>query len=45
MGFAGLTPRHVCVVLAGITLLVFSPTLWAEFVYDARIRILTDPRL
>ena len=32
-------------ILAGITLLVFSPTLSSEFVYDARLQILTDPFL
>jgi len=32
-------------VLAGITLAVFLPTLWAGFVYDARMQILTDPYL
>ncbi|MFM7034730.1 MAG: hypothetical protein ACKOYJ_05995, partial [Planctomycetia bacterium] len=30
-------------VLAAITFAVFWPTLWAEFVYDARLQILTDP--
>jgi len=29
--------------LAGITLVVFLPTLWSGFVYDARMQILTDP--
>ena len=31
--------------LAAITLLVFSPTLSGEFVYDARMQIVTDPFL
>lgn len=32
-------------VLAGITVAVFSATLTADFVYDARLQILTDPFL
>jgi hypothetical protein len=32
-------------VLVGVTLAVFSATLGAEFVYDARLQILTDPFL
>ena len=35
-------PWHQAALLAGITLLVFSPTLSAGFVYDARLQILTD---
>jgi protein O-mannosyl-transferase len=38
-------PWQQAAVLVGITLVVFAPTLWAEFVYDARIQILTDPFL
>jgi tetratricopeptide (TPR) repeat protein len=37
--------RDQAAVLVGITLVVFAPTLWAEFVYDARLQILTDPFL
>lgn len=32
-------------ILAGITVAVFSATLTADFVYDARLQILTDPFL
>ena len=38
-------PWQQAAILAGITLLVFAPTLSAEFVYDARLQILTDPFL
>jgi protein O-mannosyl-transferase len=38
-------PWHQAAILAGITLLVFAPTLSAGFVYDARLQILTDPFL
>jgi len=38
-------PWQLAAVLAGITLLVFAPTLSAGFVYDARLQILTDPFL
>lgn len=38
-------PVHVAALLAGITFAVFSPTLSAQFVYDARIQILNDPFL
>ncbi len=37
-------PRQAA-VLAAVTLAVFSPTLSAGFVYDARLQILTDPFL
>ncbi len=30
-------------ILAAITFAVFWPTLWSDFVYDARLQILTDP--
>ncbi len=36
------TPRRQAIVLAVGTFLAFIPTLWAGFVYDARIQILTD---
>lgn len=39
------TLLRTAAVLAGITLAVFSPTLSAGFVYDARLQILTDPFL
>jgi len=38
-------PCRQAAILAGLTLAVFSPTLSAEFVYDARLQILTDPFL
>ena len=38
-------PWQQAAILAGITLLVFAPTLSAGFVYDARLQILTDPFL
>jgi tetratricopeptide (TPR) repeat protein len=38
-------PWQQAAVLVGITLVVFALTLWAEFVYDARLQILTDPFL
>ena len=34
---------HAAAILAAITFAVFAPTLSAEFVYDARLQILTDP--
>jgi tetratricopeptide (TPR) repeat protein len=40
-----LSPRQQAIALAAITAVVFAPTLWAEFVYDARLQILTDPFL
>ncbi|NDC53893.1 MAG: hypothetical protein EBZ74_06270 [Planctomycetia bacterium] len=40
-----LLPWQQAALLAGITLAVFSPTLSAQFVYDARLQILTDPFL
>ena len=40
-----LLPWQQAAVLAAITLAVFSPTLSAGFVYDARLQILTDPFL
>jgi tetratricopeptide (TPR) repeat protein len=39
-------PRHpawAAALLAAVTFAVFSPTLSSDFVYDARIQILTDP--
>jgi tetratricopeptide (TPR) repeat protein len=36
------TPRQQAAVLAGITFAVFSATLGADLVYDARMQILTD---
>jgi tetratricopeptide (TPR) repeat protein len=38
-------PWQQAAILVGITLVVFAPTLSAEFVYDARMQILTDPFL
>jgi tetratricopeptide (TPR) repeat protein len=40
-----LSPRGWAAVLAGVTVAVFSTTLAAGFVYDARLQILTDPFL
>ena len=40
-----LSPRAWAIGLAGLTLAVFSTTLAAGFVYDARMQILTDPFL
>ena len=37
------TPWRPAAILAAITFAVFSPTLSADFVYDARLQILTDP--
>ena len=39
------SPRWQIAILTAITLAVFSPTLSAGFVYDARLQILTDPFL
>ncbi|MFM8434370.1 MAG: tetratricopeptide repeat protein [Planctomycetia bacterium] len=38
-------PWQQAALLVGITLAVFSPTLSAGFVYDARLQMLTDPFL
>jgi len=35
-------PRQA-LLLAALTVAVFSPTLWSGFVYDSRLQILTDP--
>lgn len=40
-----LSGRARLILLAGLVLLVFSPTLSTGFVYDARLQILTDPFL
>jgi len=40
-----LSPWRQAAVLAGLTVAVFSTTLAAGFVYDARLQILTDPFL
>jgi|694.fasta_scaffold44340_4 tetratricopeptide (TPR) repeat protein len=40
-----LSPRGWAIGLVGLTLAVFSTTLAAGFVYDARMQILTDPFL
>ena len=41
----GLGPQWQGIVLAVVTMLVFSPSLTSGFVYDARLQILTDPFL
>ena len=41
----GGVPWRTAAAVAGITFLVFSGTLEADFVYDARLQILTDPFL
>ncbi len=38
-------PWRTAALLAGVTLAVFFPTLSADFVYDARLQVLTDPFL
>lgn len=38
-------PWRTAALLAGVTLAAFIPTLSADFVYDARLQVLTDPFL
>lgn len=38
-------PWQQAAILAAITIAVFSSTLFSQFVYDARLQILTDPFL
>lgn len=45
MGVLEPMSRRIAAAIAGITLLVFVGTLRADFVYDARLQILTDPFL
>jgi tetratricopeptide (TPR) repeat protein len=40
---ASVSPWRHAAILAAITFAVFVPTLSADFVYDARLQILTDP--